>query len=131
MKTCVYTLALLAVVAAAACTPPGVVTSRDYNRFALHAQDEGLWREAEYRLRQALRENPNDARLHNNLAVSLEALGELEEAYAEYQTAVKLDPGNDAYRHNLRDFTIAHKWEYQPEDEAAEAEEDGAGDEER
>jgi len=129
MKTCVHALALLAVVAAAACTPPGLVTSRDYNRFALRAQEEGLWREAEYRLRQALRENPDDARLHNNLAVALEALGELEEAYAEYRTAVKLDPGNDAYRHNLRDFTIAHKWEYQPEDEAAETGEDG--DEER
>ena len=131
MKTWSCTLALVAVVAAAACGPPGLITSRDYNRFALRAQEEGLWREAEYRLRQALRENPGDARLHNNLAVALEALGKLEEAYAEYQTAVKLDPGNDAYRRNLRDFTTAHSWEYQPEDEAAEAEEDGSGDEER
>jgi Flp pilus assembly protein TadD len=131
MKSGFYIPALLALVAAAACTPPGVVTTRDYNRFALHAQEEGLWREAEYRLRQALRENPNDARLHNNLAVALEALGELEEAHAEYQAALKLDPGNDAYRHNLRDFTIAHKWEYQADDEKEEDEESGNGDEEQ
>lgn len=131
MKSYGNMLALLVVVAAAACTPPGVVTSRDYNRFAIRAQEEGLWREAEYRLRQALRENPNDARLHNNLAVALEALGELEEAHAEYQTAVKLDPGNDAYRRNLRDFTVAHKWEYHPEEEEPEAGEDGNGDEEQ
>jgi Flp pilus assembly protein TadD len=130
MRNWGYLVALLAVVAAAACTPPGLVTSRDYNRFAIRAQEEGLWREAEYRLRQALREDPNDARLHNNLAVALEALGKLEEAHAEYQTAVKLDPGNDAYRRNLRDFTVAHKWEYQTEDEEAEVEEGGAGDEE-
>jgi Flp pilus assembly protein TadD len=129
MRNWVYILASLAVVAAAACTPPGVVTPRDYNRFAIRAQEEGLWREAEYRLRQALRENPDDARLHNNLAVALEALGKLEEAYAEYQTAVKLDPGNDAYRRNLRDFTVAHKWEYQPEDEEPEPGEDGGGEE--
>lgn len=121
MKTLFYILALLTVVAA--CTPPGVITTRDYNRFALRAQEEGLWREAEYRLRQALRKNPDDARLHNNLAVALEALGKLEEAHAEYQAAVKLDPGNDTYRRNLRDFTVAHKWEYQAEDEEAEAEE--------
>jgi len=122
---------LVAVVAAAACAPPGLITSRDYNRFALRAQEEGLWREAEYRLRQALRENPDDARLHNNLAVALEALGELDEAHAEYQMAVKLDPGNDTYRRNLRDFTTAHSWEYGPEDEEAEAEEEVPGDEER
>ena len=131
MKTWGYTLALLTVVAAAAGAPPGLITSRDYNRFALRAQEEGLWREAEYRLRQALRENPDDARLHNNLAVALEALGELDEAHAEYQTAVKLDPGNDTYRRNLRDFTTAHSWEYGPEDEEAEAEEEVPGNEER
>ncbi|HUU57760.1 MAG TPA: tetratricopeptide repeat protein [bacterium] len=131
MKTWGCTLALVAVVAAAACAPAGLITSRDYNRFALRAQEEGLWREAEYRLRQALRENPGDARLHNNLAVALEALGELDEAHAEYRTAVKLDPGNDTYRRNLRDFTTAHSWEYGPEDEEAEAEEEVPGDEER
>jgi len=131
MKTWVYVWPLLAVIAAAACRPPGVVTSRDYNRFALRAQEEGLWREAEYRLRQALRDNPDDARLHNNLAVALEALGKLEEAHAEYQTAVKLDPDNDTYRRNLRDFTTAHSWEYGPEDEETEAEGGAAGGEEQ
>lgn len=131
MTTRFYVPALLAVIAAAACAPPGVITPRDYNRFALHAQEEGLWREAEYRLRQALHENPNDARLHNNLAVALEALGELEEAHAEYQAAVKLDPANEAYRRNLRDFTVAHKWEYKAGDEEATDGESGNGDEEQ
>jgi Flp pilus assembly protein TadD len=129
MKSRLYTLALLAAVAA--CSPPGRITARDYNRFALRAQEEGLWREAEYRLRQALRERPDDPRLHNNLAVALEAQGELEEAYAEYRKAAELDPGNDTYRRNLRDFTTAHRWEYSPQGETAEEEGENPGDEER
>jgi Tfp pilus assembly protein PilF len=115
-------LFVIVAVAAAACTPPGYVGTGDYNRFALKAQEEGLWREAEYRLRQALLETPHDARLHNNLAVALEAQGKLEEAHAEYQEAVKLDPANETYRLNLREFTTAHRWEY----ELAEEEEPAA-----
>jgi Tfp pilus assembly protein PilF len=111
--------------AAAGCTPPASVTTRDYNRFAIRAQEAGLWREAEYRLRQALAEDPNDARLHNNLAVALEAQGKLEEAHDEYQKAVKLDPGNDAYRRNFQEFKTAHRWEYEPaEEEEAPADEE-------
>lgn len=105
------------VVAAAACKSPWLVTTSDYNRFAIRAQEEGLWREAEYRLRQALAEDPDDARLHNNLAVALEAQGKLEEAYGEYRKAVQLDPGNDTYGRNLREFTDAHLWEYTPPDD--------------
>jgi tetratricopeptide (TPR) repeat protein len=107
--------------AALSCKSPWLVTTRDYNRFAIKAQEEGLWREAEYRLRQALAEDPDDARLHNNLAVALEALGKLEEAYDEYQKAVKLDPGNETYRRNLREFTTAHLWEYKPPEEEGSA----------
>ncbi len=83
-----------------------------------------MWREAEYRLRQALAKDPEDARLHNNLAVALEAQGKLEEAYEEYRKAVSLNPGNDTYRGNLRDFIDAHRWEYTPPGE------EKAGDEE-
>jgi Flp pilus assembly protein TadD len=100
------------------------VTTSDYNRFAIRAQEEGLWREAEYRLRQALADDPDDARLHNNLAVALEAQAKLEEAHEEYRKAAELDPGNETYRRNLREFTEAHLWEYTPpEDEEAAPEE--------
>ncbi len=116
MKKAAAVLTLWFLAVASGCTSPWFVTTRDYNRFAIKAQEEGLWREAEYRLRQALAEDPDDARLHNNLAVALEALGKLEEAYDEYQKAVKLDPGNETYRRNLREFTTAHLWEYQPPD---------------
>ncbi len=126
MRRAYLTLAAIFVVAAAGCKSPWLVTTSDYNRFAIRAQEEGLWLEAEHRLRQALAEDPDDARLHNNLAVALEAQGKLEEAHDEYRKAVQLDPGNDTYRRNLREFTDAHLWEYTPpgDEEATPSEED-------
>lgn len=118
MKLKFLGLAAALVVIAAACKSPWQVTTSDYNRFAIRAQEEGLWREAEYRLRQALADDPDDARLHNNLGVALEAQAKLEDAYDEYRKAVELDPANETYRRNLREFTEAHLWEYTPpEDE--------------
>ncbi len=113
MKMPLFLIPTGILIAAAGCVPPGVVTPREYNRFALKAADGEMWREAEYRLRQALAETPNDARIHNNLAVVLEAQEKLAEAYSEYATAVRLEPANDAYRRNLREFTLAHRWEYE------------------
>ncbi len=106
-------LAVAVTLAAGACAPPGAITTRDYNRFALKAQEEELWREAEYRLRQALAFTPDDARLYNNLGVALEAQGKLAEAYAAYKEAVSLQPANETYQRNLRDFTLAHRWEFE------------------
>jgi Tfp pilus assembly protein PilF len=114
MRIKLLTLAITLVIAGVSCKSPWRVTTSDYNRFAIKAQEVGLWREAEYRLRQALADDPDDARLHNNLAVALEAQGKLEEAYDEYRKAAELDPGNDTYRRNLREFTDAHLWEYKP-----------------
>jgi Flp pilus assembly protein TadD len=112
MRRIITGIAAVVAVVTAACTSPGRITTSDYNRFAIKAQEEGLWKEAEYRLRQALAKTPNDARLHNNLAVSLEAQGKLAEARAEYDEAVRLDPGNEVYRRNLAEFNQIHRWEY-------------------
>ena len=78
MRLTILALAAALVVATASCTSPWRVTTSDYNRFAIRAQEEGLWREAEYRLRQALADDPDDARIHNNLGVALEAQAKLE-----------------------------------------------------
>ncbi len=102
----------------AACSPPGRVSPSEYNAFALKAQEEGLWKEAEYRLRQALTAAPGDARLHNNLGVALEAQGKLAEAHDAYRKAVDLDPNKKAYRDNLTAFVEAHRWEYAPDEES-------------
>ncbi len=89
---------------------------KDLNKFALKCSEDGLWGEAEFRFKRALEVSPNDARLHNNLAVALEAQGKLDEAYAEYLRATNLDARNQEYRYNLDKFIKAHKWNIQDDD---------------
>jgi tetratricopeptide (TPR) repeat protein len=57
-----------------------------------------LWRqgrapEAERELRQASRALPQDAAIHINLGNTLQMLGRLEDAVAEYKIALQLDSG--------------------------------------
>lgn len=101
-----------------ACTDPSQITARDLNRFAVKAEHAELWKEAEYRLREAIKLTPDDARLHNNLAVALEAQAKLEEAHGEYEEAMRLAPGNGVYRRNYNEFMAVHRWEYDKADTA-------------
>ena len=87
--------------------------AKGLNEFALKCSEAGLWREAEFRLKKAIEISDNDARLHNNLAVALEAQGKLDEAYEEYLRATNLDAGNAEYGYNLDKFIKAHKWDVQ------------------
>ena len=84
---------------------------KDLNKFALKCSEEGLWREAEFRLKRAIELSSNDARLHNNLAVALEAQGKLDAAYEEYLLATNLDARNTKYGYNLDEFIKTHKWD--------------------
>ena len=57
-----------------------------------------LWRqgraqEAERELRQASRALPREAGIHDNLGNALQVLGRLDEAVAEYNSALQLEPG--------------------------------------
>lgn len=51
---------------------------------------KGLWKEAKYRWEQALKENPQDWRLLNNLAVAEEVLGNPKKAKELYKKALSL-----------------------------------------
>ena len=64
----------------------------------------GLWNEAIMRWKRMAEANPNDARIHNNLAVAYEAKGEIELAMSEYEKAIKLDPENHVYLNNYTRF---------------------------
>ena len=75
-----------------------------YNDFAVKSADMGLWNEAIMRWKRIADLNPNDARVHNNLAVAYEAKGELESALSEYDKAIKLDPKNRVYSNNYTRF---------------------------
>jgi Flp pilus assembly protein TadD len=77
-------------------------SSADELKFALFAVDKGMWSEAKFRFENLVKANPNNALAHNNLAVSLEALGLFQEAEAEYIRALNLDPNNDYIKENYR-----------------------------
>ena len=57
-------------------------------RFGTTMAREGNWREAKFRWDQALKQNPDDPRLLNNLAVAEEALGSPERAGQLYKQAL-------------------------------------------
>ncbi len=114
-----YRAILLTVLALSFIVPArglGSPDAKDLNEFALKCSTEGLWGEAEFRLRKAIEVSPDDARLHNNLAVALEAQGKLDEAYEEYLRATNLDVRNAKYEYNLDKFIKSHKWDVQEND---------------
>lgn len=57
-------------------------------RFGTEMAKEGNWREAIFRWQRALALDPANARVHNNLAVAYESLGEYAKADAEYLAAL-------------------------------------------
>jgi Tfp pilus assembly protein PilF len=73
-------------------------------KFANKLAEEGLWKEAHYRLQKALAGNSGSPVLHNNLAVVLEGLSRFAEAELEYQQAMKLDPKNAYIKSNYDRF---------------------------
>lgn len=95
-------LALLLGAAASAAAAPAEVGSQ--LRFGTKMAERGLWNEALFRFRQAERLEPTNARVLNNVAVALEAVGKFEEAQTAYRRAAELDPGNNEVKKNLARF---------------------------
>ena len=77
--------------------------------FGLEAAKRGLWREAAFRWERSIKQTPDNARLHNNLAVAYESLGDLVRAAAEYKEALRLDPGKEEIRANYESFKEIHR----------------------
>ena len=70
--------------------------------FGTAVAKKGLWREAAFRYEQAVAKDPNNARAHNNLAVSLEASGDFARALAEYKKALEIEPERQLHPPQLR-----------------------------
>lgn len=64
----------------------------------------GNWREAIYRWKKALESDPDNPRLHNNLAVGYETIGEWELAGEEYSKALALGSSSKEIRENYALF---------------------------
>jgi tetratricopeptide (TPR) repeat protein len=78
----------------------GTVDVSELLRFGTQMARDGNWREAKFRWERALREDPADARLLNNLAVAEEALGEPVRAKDLYAKAITAAPGDSRINAN-------------------------------
>jgi Flp pilus assembly protein TadD len=72
--------------------------------YGAHMANLGYWQEARFRFQLAVAREPNNARAHNNLAVSLEAEGDFPAAFEEYKKAVSLDSADKSIRQNYTHF---------------------------
>ena len=99
---------LLAAIATGRPARAGDPSPRILMQFGTEAAKDGLWREATLRWERALRADPSNARLHNNLAVAYESAGRFEEADRAYREARRLDPERKAIRENHESFLKLH-----------------------
>ena len=97
-------LGCLALIALAALGSARRGSLKEEMQFGVEAAQRGLWREAIFRWEKYLKAHPDDARLHNNLAVAYESLGEFERARGAYQEARRLAPDVREIRDNLESF---------------------------
>jgi len=101
----VISVLFLVVFASTSCNAPDTARRADeLNKYGIKCIKVGLWREAELRFQQALELDSQMAIYHNNLGVALEAQGRTDEALAEYESALKLDPTNQEIYENLTRF---------------------------
>ena len=93
-------------IAAVGCASSSSAPSRSSEQLVYGAKvaGKGYWSEARFRFQEAVQLNPANARAHNNLAVSLEALGEFPLAFEEYKKAVSLDSASQPIRQNYTRF---------------------------
>jgi len=87
--------------------------------FAARMAEEGNWHEASYRWAHLSAEQPGNFKLFNNLAVSMEVLGQPERAGEHYRRALELAPDNLTIRSNFRRFNFF--WEELNQTTAAES----------
>jgi tetratricopeptide (TPR) repeat protein len=79
--------------------------ARQHLEQAYLAEEEDDFENALRECDLALQFAPNWAEAHNLRGIVLEALGRAEEAIAAYREAIRLDPGFDDARQNLREAT--------------------------
>ena len=97
-KTLIYTFLTLSIAIAFAGCAASI--QKDQLDFGIRAARKDLWDEAIFRWKKVLKESPNSAAAHNNLAVAYEKKGLLEEAEKEYQAALQISPNNDYIQAN-------------------------------
>lgn len=80
------------------------IPAKEYAKFGTKAFKLKLYREAEFRFRQAIERDPKNPYYFNNLGVICEILGKIEEARNFYKEALKLAPGDKRIKENYERF---------------------------
>ncbi len=90
----------------AACSSGGSADTawKTENAYGSEMARNGFWREALFRYEKAAAENPNDARIQNNLAVAYESVGDTSRALAAYKHALELAPQDAKIKRNYARF---------------------------
>lgn len=115
---------LLAAGAVWAGDSPSKAAKRELDR-GYQAARRGYWEEAMARYKRGSELDPTNARIWNNLAVALEAVGKYDDARNAYARALEIDPGNRRIKHNQQQFeefysTYIAKDDKKPPEEATE-----------
>jgi Tfp pilus assembly protein PilF len=105
-RVAALTLAALLLVAGCAGGPRAPLpSSADTDlEFAGEMALRGNWREAIFRWRRAIESGHDNARIHNNLAVAYERLGEFDAAAEEYEKALEHGGEVRQIQENYRQF---------------------------
>ncbi len=74
------------------------------NTYAMKMMGKGILKEAEFRFRQQIAEDPDNWAAHNNLGVCLEEQGFHKEALAEYETALSIIGANKGVEYNYNNL---------------------------
>jgi tetratricopeptide (TPR) repeat protein len=97
---------LLVLLVSGSLAAAGDLSSRQVS-FGLMVAQKGLWQEARFRFERALAFAPKNAAALNDLAVSLEQVGDFEKARECYEKALALKPGDMYIQQNFDLFREA------------------------
>lgn len=67
---------------------------------AILLEKEGNGQDAQVHYNEALKQNPNEAKIHHNLGINMKRAGKLEQALGHYRTAMDLEPDNSVFQYN-------------------------------
>ncbi len=104
MKIKIPILSCVAFVLSLSLTACAPAVEQSQLKFGVLAAQNRLWDEAVFRWQKVLKQNPDSAAAHNNLAVAYERLGRWEEAEKAYQKALELEPTNEYVQSNFTSF---------------------------
>lgn len=83
---------------------PNRERAKEHLDWGIDLAKANLWQDASHQFQQAVKADPTYAEAWNDLGISYEQLGKLEEARDAYDEALRLEPNNQFIRNNYDQF---------------------------